>query len=323
MNNTIAIIACLKCEERYIKEWLYWHIKIGVDHFYLCDNNDSDYPVKLCDVIKDYVENGIVEIFDYNDVHPIQPYCYNDIYQKYGDLYDWYLIIDIDEFLVIPKTNNNLKKFIETFPKYVDNISFNWRYYGDNGLIVDDGRGCLERFTEPVNIERNNYIIKNGKSDKIKSMIRNKQYFIDTYKNFNPIIKCQHSIFLKPDIMNFNNLSVNKIHKYDVLFNIIVWTTVYKPYFIIFKQFSQTSYIYDDLFNKIYNTCYIKHFYSKTIDEYIKYKINRGDTLKLKTDKKYPYDLGRFFGKNNETDAHDEFLFKQYNIKRGKFAKKS
>ena len=37
-GNSIAIIACLKCEELYVKEWIDWHIKCGVDHFYLCDN---------------------------------------------------------------------------------------------------------------------------------------------------------------------------------------------------------------------------------------------------------------------------------------------
>ena len=42
-GNSIAIIACLKCEERYVKEWIDWHIKCGVDHVYLCDNNDIDY----------------------------------------------------------------------------------------------------------------------------------------------------------------------------------------------------------------------------------------------------------------------------------------
>ena len=70
-GNSIAIIACLKCEEHYVKEWIDWHIKCGVDHFYLCDNNDIDYTPKLNDVLKEYVDLGIVEIFDYRGVHPI------------------------------------------------------------------------------------------------------------------------------------------------------------------------------------------------------------------------------------------------------------
>ena len=315
MNNTVAIIACLKTEERYIKEWLDWHIKIGIDHFYLCDNNDSDYPIKLCDVIKEYIDKGIVEVFNYNDIHPIQPHCYNDIYQKYGNLYDWYLIIDIDEFLVIPKTNDDLKKFINTFPKYVDNIIFNWRYYGDNGLIEDDGRGCLERFIEPVNIEGK---IINGKSNKFKSMIRNKQYFIDNYKDFNLKINNQHIIFNNSDILKYNicnivkNINIKKLKykllkKYDVLFNNIKWHINYKPFFIN-GSFSQDNKDYEELFKNIYNTCYLKHFMTKTIDEYIKYKINRGDTLKRKDDEKYPYSIGKFFGINEKTDVHRKFI---------------
>ena len=70
-GNSIAIIACLKCEERYVKEWIDWHIKCGVDHFYLCDNNDIDYTPKLNDVLKEYVDLGIVDIFDYRGVHPL------------------------------------------------------------------------------------------------------------------------------------------------------------------------------------------------------------------------------------------------------------
>ena len=54
-NMSCAIIACLKQEELYIKEWLDWHISIGVDHFYLCDNNDKDYQPNLSDVIKEYI----------------------------------------------------------------------------------------------------------------------------------------------------------------------------------------------------------------------------------------------------------------------------
>ena len=68
-GNSIAIIACLKCEELYVKEWIDWHIKCGVDHFYLCDNNDVDYTPKLNDVLKEYVDLGIIEIIDYHDVH--------------------------------------------------------------------------------------------------------------------------------------------------------------------------------------------------------------------------------------------------------------
>ena len=38
----VAVIAVCKREERYINEWLDWNINIGVEHFYLIDNNDEE-----------------------------------------------------------------------------------------------------------------------------------------------------------------------------------------------------------------------------------------------------------------------------------------
>ena len=316
MDNTVAIIACLKTEELYIREWLDYHISIGVDHFYLCDNNDSDYPIKLIDIVHDYIDKGLVDIFNYNDVHPIQPICYTEIYYNFGDDYDWYLIIDVDEFLTIPITNNDLKKFIESFPDYIDNIAFNWRFYGDNGLIEYDGRGCLERFTQPENIVKNDHHkILNGKSNKIKTMCRNKQYYLDNYPYFNPIIYHQHYGFDRKQINTYNKHNEIKLIKYDVLFDPIKWQTEYHP-LTIENLFNQDDPIYDKRFQDIYNICYLKHFYSKTIDEFIKYKINRGDTIKDFNHEKYPYSLGKFFGHNYCTEAHKKFLLEKYGIKR-------
>lgn len=300
-QNTIAIIACLKMEELYIKEWLDYHIKIGVDHFYLCDNNDSDYSHKLSDVVSEYIDNGIVEVFDYSGVHPIQPSCYQDIYEKYGDIYDWYMVIDIDEFLDIPITNNDLKKFLYRLDKYnKDYVALMWRQYDDNDLLEYDGRGCLERFTRPATCFKDGvWNIIDGVSLKTKSLFRNKRYIYEKYKVL-PFINHQHCAF-SPKL---------GIQRYDVLGNKINNKT-----FISIKKGYETEYA-----NKIYNICYLKHFYCKTIQEFIEFKINRGDTLQLKDANEYPYNLGRFFGKSQETDEKDKYLFEKYGIKRGKYA---
>ena len=90
--NFVSIITCIKQENEYIKEWLDWHIKCGIDHFYLCDNNDNNYTPKLQNIIQNYIDKGIVTIFYYNDIFPIQPQCYTDIYDKIGYDSDWILI---------------------------------------------------------------------------------------------------------------------------------------------------------------------------------------------------------------------------------------
>ena len=293
-GNSIAIIACLKCEELYVKEWIDWHIKCGVDHFYLCDNNDVDYTPKLNDVLKEYVDLGIVEIFDYHGVHPIQPICYDDIYQLYGDLYDWYLVIDIDEFICLPKFNNDIKKYIETIPDFVYRISISWRYYGDNDLVYYDERPVQERFTKPVT--KDNWIY-NGQSKMLKSMIRSKHFFIDAIR-----ITSQHALFGNKNIQSLYD-------KYNVLFgkfNAKYSSSIDNSHDA--NQFNQ----YNQYFNDVYNVFYIKHFCTKTAEEYC-WRINRGDTLLNKDNQNYPYKPYKFFSFNERTPEKEKIFNKLLN----------
>lgn len=303
-DEKIAIIACLKMEDLYIKEWLDWHISIGIDHFYLCDNNDKDYQPKLEDVVKEYIDKGIVEVFDYRGVHPIQPICYTDIYDKYGHLYDWWLVIDIDEFIDCPCTNNDFKKFVK-LPQIKNKlcVALLWRYYGDNDLLEYDGRGCLERFTKPATAHKKQngiekYFIKDGISNITKSLFRGKKIkywedYLKTYKEY-PRVCHQHNVFNK-----------QPINRYDVLGKNIIPLTR-----INIRDFNN-KYHYN-----IYSICYLKHFITKTIQEYIDLKINRGDTLKPKDHGKYPYNLGRFFGFSQDTEEKRKFLKERYGIER-------
>ncbi|MBR0260666.1 MAG: glycosyltransferase family 2 protein [Selenomonadaceae bacterium] len=51
----LAIVAILKNEGRYLKEWLDYHLSAGVDHFYLYDNDSTDnqagLAIKIWEVI--------------------------------------------------------------------------------------------------------------------------------------------------------------------------------------------------------------------------------------------------------------------------------
>ena len=53
----LAVVAILKNEARYIKEWLDYHLLAGVDHFYLYDNASSD---NYNEIIAPYVAAGVV-----------------------------------------------------------------------------------------------------------------------------------------------------------------------------------------------------------------------------------------------------------------------
>lgn len=251
MNNKICIVACLKHEELYVKEWLDYHIECGIDHFFLCDNNESDYEYPLIDIVQEYVDKGIVDVIDYSIYEYVQPYCYDELYNsEQMNEYGWMLVIDIDEFICLPKYDNDIKKFINEIPPHIDAISVNWKYYDDNDLVEYDGRPVLERFTRPVNVEG----IYDGQSFIIKTMMRTKPYI----KSNDHTIVSQHVL-------------ARWTPRYDCLFNCIQGhSRMINQNITNFNTNVPQEYL-----QELYKTFYIKHFHTKTIEEYIKYKVNK------------------------------------------------
>ncbi len=60
--HDLAVVAILKNEGPYLKEWLDYHLLAGVKHFYLYDNESPD---NQAEVAKPYVEAGLVDYFPY------------------------------------------------------------------------------------------------------------------------------------------------------------------------------------------------------------------------------------------------------------------
>ena len=53
----LAVVAILKNEAPYVKEWLDYHLLAGADHFFLYDNESPD---NLKEVLQPYIDAGIV-----------------------------------------------------------------------------------------------------------------------------------------------------------------------------------------------------------------------------------------------------------------------
>ena len=56
--HDLAVVAILKNEGAYLKEWLDYHLLAGVNHFYLYDN---DSPDNQAEVVAPYVKAGLVD----------------------------------------------------------------------------------------------------------------------------------------------------------------------------------------------------------------------------------------------------------------------
>lgn len=137
MNKaSICLVAILKDEEPFLDEWLLYHRMIGIDHFFLYDD-DPKFPLK--DFLKphaDYVT--VIPWYGQNKHLPgrnRQTKAYWHAVENYTSQFEWVTFIDGDEFIVF-REHENIKEFLAEFSD-VAAISLNWHVFGHNGFYED------------------------------------------------------------------------------------------------------------------------------------------------------------------------------------------
>lgn len=96
LSSEYIIVAIAKQENHYIKDWVKYHLGIGVDRIYLVDNNDIDGE-RYDDILKEYTDDDKLIIINKRGEKGIQNQVYNSLY--YILPFKWCAIIDIDEFI--------------------------------------------------------------------------------------------------------------------------------------------------------------------------------------------------------------------------------
>ena len=105
-NNTIYFeyYACFcgiaKLENKYAKEFIEYYINLGVEKFIFGDNNLPNTE-KLSDILQDYISNDIVDIIEIFGSTIGQSEFGQNIYEKYKTRCGWFLYFDLDEYLEI------------------------------------------------------------------------------------------------------------------------------------------------------------------------------------------------------------------------------
>ena len=97
--HDLAVVAIMKNEGPYLKEWLDYHLLAGVEHFYLYDNESPD---NQAEVAKPYVEAGLVDYFPASGKN-MQYIVYNDAIKRFKFQSRYMAFIDLDEF-IYPKS---------------------------------------------------------------------------------------------------------------------------------------------------------------------------------------------------------------------------
>lgn len=155
-EEDFAVCAIAKDEEPYIEEWLNYYRSIGCKRFYLLDNNDVGND-GLLDIVKkqtSYRGESDISWFDLRGRDRLraagyQGGCYAQIFNMFRTRHKYMGFFDIDEFLNL--NGRTWQEWAAAFPEIANNsiIQFNWRYFGDNGLVHYENKPVRERFTVP------------------------------------------------------------------------------------------------------------------------------------------------------------------------------
>ena len=129
----VSICAIFKNESPYLKEWIEYNHIVGIDHFFLYNNNSEDDYIS---VLQPYIDNGIVTLCQWPH-NQKQMECYMDCIENYSSETQWLGFIDIDEFIV-PKSTDNIHDFLKPFEKKYGSVMIYWRLYGSSGLMNRD-----------------------------------------------------------------------------------------------------------------------------------------------------------------------------------------
>jgi hypothetical protein len=160
MNYTLSLVLIAKDEESYLEEFVCYHHLLGVEHFFIYDNESK---ISIKEFLKNY--SDICTFIDYPGT-AMQFAAYSHFCKTYGHKTKWAAFTDTDEFIVL-RNHANLIDFLNEY-KSADAIGFNWVYFGDNyhedkpsGLVIDNFTLC-----QPG---QNNHIKTIAKPSKIES----------------------------------------------------------------------------------------------------------------------------------------------------------
>ncbi len=136
----LAICAIAKNEGPYFKEWIEWHMKQGVEKFYIYDNESTDCTKE---VLTPFINSGIVE-YTYFPGQKKQLAAYDDCFERHRLDARWIAVIDLDEFIV-PQKDTNIPQFLHRMEPY-SVVEINWLVYGSGGAKTKEPGKVMERF---------------------------------------------------------------------------------------------------------------------------------------------------------------------------------
>lgn len=127
MKHYLSVCCIFKDEAPYLEEWLRFYSLIGVEHFYLYDNDSTDFYKA---VLAPWASAGKITLNQISAPAPQKP-AYAHCLSTYGSDNRWIAFLDMDEFLFSP-AQTDLRIFLKDF-EHAPAVVANWIMFGASG----------------------------------------------------------------------------------------------------------------------------------------------------------------------------------------------
>jgi hypothetical protein len=122
----LSLCLIIKDEYQYLPEWLDWHRKLGVEHFYIFDNGTQHQ-------LRSLLTDDDVTLRRVSGVS-VQMATYRHCVVEHGHESNWIGFIDTDEFIV-PRKSDDLPSMLTPYETF-GGLGINWLMFGTSGLLT-------------------------------------------------------------------------------------------------------------------------------------------------------------------------------------------
>lgn len=140
-KHGLSVVCAIKNEADDLLEWLHFHRLVGVDHFYLYDNESTDGTRAVVDAFPwpEMITYHFVE-GDFGQMR-----AFHHAIDSYRNCSEWCAFIDADEFL-FPTEADSIQDVLAEVG-LAPAVAVHWLNFGSNGHEVKPNGLCIEAFT--------------------------------------------------------------------------------------------------------------------------------------------------------------------------------
>jgi glycosyltransferase involved in cell wall biosynthesis len=137
----LAACVIVKNEARYIYEWLSFHYVVGVDKFFIYNNNSDDDTLA---VIRRWPRQDRIVVIDWPMV-PGQRAAYEHMIREHRGASEWCAFIDCDEFMC-PRGSDTVPSVLRALSSECSGLYAQWLVFGSSWQITATPDLVTERF---------------------------------------------------------------------------------------------------------------------------------------------------------------------------------